>query len=284
MRTKAHNGNGRADAQGRRRGTGPYITEPQPAGATSSLALESRRQQLGAALRQIDKLLKLNKLLKEEKDLLANSLTSARQFAFHDELTDLPNRRLLQDHFDLAVAQATRQHKQVVLLFLDLDGFKDVNDANGHAIADRLLQQVGMRLKACIRGSDTACRYGGDEFVVLLPDVESRDQAIAASEKIRAQLAMPYFIDGAPLRMTASIGIATYPVDGKSFDELIQAADFAMYRNKAGTHGAALPAPPDTDLEARHRSTEHHPTEEHGLTSGQSIQTGSPATVHRTAD
>ena len=241
MSTKVLNGHSHGSVEthvgANRVGTESYAPPPQsnralPERAGSRPVPGTRLDQSSAAQRQIDALLKLNALLKEETALLAASLTTACRFAFHDELTNLPNRRLLQDHFDLAAAQGKRHHKQVLLLFLDLDGFKDINDVHGHSTGDRLLQQVASRLTACIRSSDTACRYGGDEFVVLLPDVESRDQAIAVTTKIRAQLALPYAIDGTPIRVTASIGMATYPIDGEDCRELIKAADMAMYRDK----------------------------------------------------
>lgn len=192
----------------------------------------SRAPQLSAALRQIDDLLKLNGALRTECALLAESLAKAHRFAYHDPLTGLPNRRLLADHFDQAKAQAIRKHNHVVLLFLDLDGFKAINDAIGHTAADRLLQQVALRLSSCVRSSDTACRYGGDELVVLLPDVDRPEQAIAAREKIRRELALPYVIDGTPVQATASLGMATFPTDGTDCFELIRSADQAMYREK----------------------------------------------------
>jgi diguanylate cyclase (GGDEF)-like protein len=157
----------------------------------------------------------------------------ARQFAHHDPLTGLPNRLLLLDRFKQAAARADRQHKQVGLLFLDLDGFKGINDALGHAAGDRLLQQVATRLAACIRASDTACRYGGDEFVVLLSEIEGHESAVAAAEKIRAHLATPYVVDKTAIEVTTSIGMAVYPVYGHECDDLIQVSDLAMYRNKA---------------------------------------------------
>ncbi|HEX5766075.1 MAG TPA: GGDEF domain-containing protein, partial [Woeseiaceae bacterium] len=112
-------------------------------------------------------------------------------------------------------------------------GFKRVNDEIGHLGGDRLLQQVGERLTSCIRGSDTACRFGGDEFVVLLADIGlGRRPRTKAKDKIISQLTMPYVIDGTTVRIGASIGMATYPTDGKNYDELMRFADFTMYRNK----------------------------------------------------
>ncbi|HEX7076078.1 MAG TPA: GGDEF domain-containing protein [Hyphomicrobiaceae bacterium] len=131
------------------------------------------------------------------------------------------------------MARATRQRRQVVLLFLDLNGFKAINDSLGHVEADRLLQQVGGRLTSCIRRSDTACRFGGDEFVVLLTGIERRNQAMAVINTVIVELAAPYQIDGIPVSMTASLGVATFPADGQNYHELLQAADATMYRDKA---------------------------------------------------
>ena len=190
-------------------------------------------QQLAAAQRRIDALLLETAALKHELARHAESLAKANRFAFHDELTGLPNRRLLKDHFDQAVAHAIRQHDQVLLLFLDLDKFKGINDRFGHLAADRVLKQVAIRLTSCIRSSDTACRFGGDEFVLLLPDIAGRQQAIAATDKITAQLAVPYVIDLVPVYITASIGTSVYPVDGHEYDELLRVADGNMYQQKS---------------------------------------------------
>lgn len=204
-----------------------------------------QEQQLAAASRKIDQLRKLNRALRIEKALLRDALAKANRWACHDELTGLPNRHLLRDHFNHAVARAARQHNHVVLLFVDLNGFKRINDAIGHLGGDRLLQQVAERLKACIRSSDTACRFGGDEFVVLLTDIGLEYPEAAATDKIIRQLAAPYLIDGTTIRMRASIGVATYPVDGKNYYELLRFADFTMYRNKAVAprRGEVLPQP-----------------------------------------
>lgn len=203
--------------------------------------LPAPEERLSAALRLIDELLKLNTQLKAERDVLAESLAKEHRFAYHDPLTGLPNRRLLADHFDQATAQAMRKQNYVVLLFLDLDGFKDINDAVGHTAADRLLQQVSARLLSCVRSSDTVCRYGGDELVVMLPDIDRPDQAVAVREKIRSQLALPYVIDGKSIRATASLGMATFPTDGTDCVELIRLADLAMYREKPRRTIAATP-------------------------------------------
>ncbi len=198
-------------------------------------SMNGEQRLLASALLEIDDLRKLNTELTRKCGLLAESLEQASRFACHDPLTGLPNRRLLADHFDQAAAQALRKRNNVVLLFLDLDGFKDINDAIGHIAADRLLQEIASRLVSCVRGSDTVCRYGGDEFVVLLPDIDRREQAVAVCEKIQRQLALAYVVDGTPIRATASLGMATFPADGADCFELIRRADLAMYRAKART-------------------------------------------------
>ena len=200
-------------------------------------------QRLEASIHLFDALLRQNRALRQEMATLSEALTRASRFAYHDELTGLPNRRLLRDHFDQALARATRQHRQLVLLFLDLNGFKAINDAVGHLAADRLLQQLGGRLTSCIRRSDTACRFGGDEFVVLLTDIEHRKQAIAVVNKVIVELAAPYQIDGTPVSMTASLGVATFPADGQNYHELLQAADVTMYRDKVSRRPESLRVP-----------------------------------------
>ena len=202
-------------------------------------ALAVSQQNLGAALRQIDALLEQRSQLKRDLVQLEHAVAQALRLAHHDVLTGLPNRTLLLDRFKQAVALAARQRKQVALLFLDLDGFKSINDALGHAAGDRLLQQVAARLSACIRTSDTACRYGGDEFVILLPELDGQPSAISAAEKIRAHLAAPYLVGATAIKLTTSIGIALYPVDGKECGDLIRVSDVDMYRDKS-----RAPAPP----------------------------------------
>jgi diguanylate cyclase (GGDEF)-like protein len=196
-------------------------------------ALSTSQQQVLTALRLIDTLQRRDEVLTQEVNQLAQAVAQARRFAHYDQLTGLPNRTLLLDRFNQATARAARQHKQVALLFLDLDGFKSINDMLGHAAGDQLLEQVAARLTASIRTSDTACRYGGDEFVILLPELECRESAVAATEKIRVDLAKPYFVGGTSIQVTASIGMAVYPTDGSELGDLIQQSDAGMYCNKA---------------------------------------------------
>ena len=152
-------------------------------------------------------------------------VATARHFALHDELTGLPNRTLLLDRLSQVLARAKRYDKQFALLFLDLDGFKDINDRLGHAAGDKLLQRVAERLLSSVRGGDTACRYGGDEFVLLLPEVESERRAVEVAEKIRGRLAKPYEIDGHSIALTATVGVAVYPTNGIGQVDLIGHAD-----------------------------------------------------------
>ena len=152
--------------------------------------------------------------------------------AHHDFLTDLPNRMLLSDRVANAIALARRHGKQCAVLFLDLDRFKHINDSLGHPIGDQLLQSVAQRLVACVRGSDTVSRQGGDEFVVLLSEIEHAEDAALSAEKILLALAAPHSIAENELHITASIGISIYPEDGQDAETLIRCADTAMYHAK----------------------------------------------------
>jgi diguanylate cyclase (GGDEF)-like protein/PAS domain S-box-containing protein len=152
--------------------------------------------------------------------------------AQHDFLTGLPNRMLLNDRVRQAIVLAPRHLKTVALLFLDLDGFKHINDSLGHPIGDKLLQSVAKRLVDCVRGSDTVSRQGGDEFVVLVSEMEHpEDASITASRMIQA-VAEPHNIDQHDLHVTTSIGVSVYPDDGTDAETLIKNADTAMYQAK----------------------------------------------------
>jgi diguanylate cyclase (GGDEF)-like protein/PAS domain S-box-containing protein len=152
--------------------------------------------------------------------------------AYHDALTGLPNRLLLQDRFSQAIAQADRTQTQVALLFLDLDNFKTINDSLGHAVGDLFLKEIATRLRDCLRESDTICRQGGDEFLMVLGNQDSADASTPLLNKLLSHVNAPFMVDGHELASSASIGVAVYPDDGQDFETLLQKADTAMYQAK----------------------------------------------------
>jgi diguanylate cyclase (GGDEF)-like protein/PAS domain S-box-containing protein len=152
--------------------------------------------------------------------------------AEHDFLTGLPNRKRLNERVNQAIALARRHATQVAVLFLDLDGFKHINDSLGHPIGDRLLQSIAKRLVDCSRASDTVSRQGGDEFIVLLSEVDQAEDAATAANRILASVAEAHTIDGHDLHVTMSIGMSLYPSDGADAETLIKNADTAMYQAK----------------------------------------------------
>lgn len=152
--------------------------------------------------------------------------------AQYDFLTGLPNRVLLIERLTQATGMANRNHKEVGVLFLDLDHFKDINDAFGHGVGDHLLQAIGTDIQSCVRATDTVSRYGGDEFVVLLPQIENIQNSILVAEKLLTKFAQPRFVGGHELPVTLSIGISVYPENGGDANTLIQNADAAMYTTK----------------------------------------------------
>lgn len=151
--------------------------------------------------------------------------------ARHDPLTNLPNRALFNDRLQSALARAWRE-QQLALLYIDLDGFKQVNDSCGHPVGDLMLQEVAQRIKRCVRDSDTVGRIGGDEFVVLLHDIARPEHATAVAEKIRAALERPFELAGQHLQISSSIGIASCPEHGDDNKQLIRLVDEAMYAAK----------------------------------------------------
>ena len=155
-----------------------------------------------------------------------------RHLARHDPLTELPNRALFVDRLQQAVAMAKRNRQQLAVLFIDLDRFKPVNDTYGHAVGDRLLQEVARRMLAVVRQSDTVARLGGDEFVVLLQEVASAASARRVADKLHAALRQPFVINGHPLQISSCIGLALYPEHGGDALELTKNADSAMYQAK----------------------------------------------------
>jgi diguanylate cyclase (GGDEF)-like protein len=152
--------------------------------------------------------------------------------AYHDGLTTLPNRSLFSKLLSQGISLAARQQRRLAVAFLDLDRFKQINDTLGHEAGDELLREVAARLKACVRESDTVARLGGDEFVVLLPDLSEERYAATVAQKILTAVARPFMLIGQEFRVTASIGISTYPNDGLDEQTLTKNADIAMYQAK----------------------------------------------------
>jgi diguanylate cyclase (GGDEF)-like protein/PAS domain S-box-containing protein len=165
------------------------------------------------------------KMLQEKLDHMAH----------HDELTGLPNRALFFDRIGQALAHAKRNDTGFALMFLDLDGFKDINDTYGHDSGDLLLQETARRLAGCVRDSDTVARMGGDEFAIMLLDVAVPGRIPQVADKMLTLLAAPFLLKGTECRVGASIGISIFPQDGDAVDTLMNMADMAMYRVKQGT-------------------------------------------------
>ena len=152
--------------------------------------------------------------------------------ANHDALTGLPNRNLLADRITQSLANARRYNLRVAVMFIDLDNFKFVNDSLGHALGDRMLIIQADRLHKCIRSGDTVARYGGDEFVVVVSNLEKGEDAAIVAHNIQELISRPFTIDGHEFGITCSIGISLYPKDGYDVDSLLKNADAAMYRAK----------------------------------------------------
>lgn len=202
------------------------------------------RKLLKSAQQQIQTLAERNADLQKALANVEQKEAHARHLAYHDRLTGLPNRNLLQDRFHQAMSQAERHHKPLALLMLDLDEFKRVNDKLGHGSGDKLLQAVALRLTTGIRGADTACRYGGDEFVIMLSEIDSPDIASTLAVEIGARLSEPYILDGHKIHMAVSVGVAVYPGDGRAFNDLMKQADIAMYRAKGSGHSISITEQP----------------------------------------
>jgi len=153
--------------------------------------------------------------------------------AFYDPLTGLPNRVTLLDQLPRTLALAQREERQIALLFLDLDNFKDVNDTQGHDFGDKFLKEVATRLVSCMRQSDTLVRLGGDEFVIVLSSIKNQDGASSAAQRVQSLFYTPFLIGGQHFYSSASIGIALFPNDGTDVESLLKCADAAMYHAKS---------------------------------------------------
>ncbi|MFO7786964.1 MAG: diguanylate cyclase [Halospina sp.] len=155
--------------------------------------------------------------------------------ARHDSLTGLLNRSALAENFDYATALARRHHWQVALLFVDLDNFKEINDQMGHEAGDKLLVNLSDTLQRCVRETDTVCRYGGDEFVVLLSEIKRLDHPEEMAEKLRRAVSEPGLLEGYTGNLSVSVGISVYPDEGLEMDTLLYKADREMYSRKETT-------------------------------------------------
>jgi diguanylate cyclase (GGDEF)-like protein len=178
--------------------------------------------------KRIHNMLEVRLLYKE----LAQYSRAQQELALHDALTGLPNRRLLEDRIETALQHAARSHTKAAIMYLDLDGFKAINDTYGHAYGDEILKMVSQRLLASSRKEDTVARLGGDEFMVVLGEIHSLADAQGPAAKLVEVLSEPFFINDLTLRLSASIGISIYPDDAESVDALISIADYALYEAK----------------------------------------------------
>ena len=160
-------------------------------------------------------------------------IANLAHLAEHDPLTGLPNRLLLNDRINQAIALAHRHSGKVAVLFLDLDGFKHTNDSLGHSVGDKLLRSVAKRLLACVRSPDTVSRNGGDEFIIVLQEMERPNQAAITARRVLKALADPHKVGELDLHVTASVGVSIYPDDGPDAESLIKNADTAMYQAKS---------------------------------------------------
>ena len=199
-----------------------------PVSSRGSVARTSRD-----AHREIDTLRALNAHLIRQIAVLKQREAYAQRLADRDGLTGLYNRRRMLELLDSSIADAAAHRHCVGLLFIDLDGFKAINDHRGHAAGDKLLITVAARVAGRARTGDYVCRYGGDEFTVILPRVVDLAAADQVADSIRKRVALPYRVDGTELHVTAAIGVSMYPNDGCSAAALLQRADESMYRAKA---------------------------------------------------
>ncbi len=201
---------------------------------STSDAIQRLQQVLALKDARLERLRLTNAALAEKLKVVRAELVRACEHAYHDPLTGLPNRTLLLDRLHQAITQCARKGRQCALLFLDLDDFKAVNDNYGHQAADEVLCLLAQRLQLCLRADDTFGRLSGDEFLLLLPEIRARADALEVARKVLELSAAPYPIDTHELQVTLSMGIAIFPDDGSGVESLLKSADVALYRAKAG--------------------------------------------------
>jgi diguanylate cyclase (GGDEF)-like protein len=210
---------------------------------TSPRDAKSRGRRTSAALlREIESLRAINAHLVRELVAMKAREVETQKLAERDGLTGLYNRRRMLELLEAAISDAVLQDLHVGLLFIDLNGFKAINDKYGHAAGDKILTTVATRIAARVRAGDICCRYGGDEFVVVLPGVPDPFPVSRVADAIRERVSLPYWIGNEQQQLTASIGESMYPYHGENAALLVHRADEAMYRLKSRIVRPALPA------------------------------------------
>ncbi len=184
--------------------------------------LRDREQRLEAQATEVIAIAEELAVAEKKMEFLAN----------HDALTGLPSLRLCKDRIDMAMKAARRDKSLCGLIFIDLDGFKDVNDDHGHDAGDAVLKITAKRIQSCIREVDTAARIGGDEFIIVAPGIDKPDDVAVLAERLIDDISVDFTFNSATISIGASIGIALFPTDGATSEELIQSADKAMYKVK----------------------------------------------------
>jgi diguanylate cyclase (GGDEF)-like protein len=221
---------------------------------SSGRAPASRGRRIAVAeLREIENLRSINAQLRHELAAIKSREAETKKLADRDDLTGLYNRRRMLELLEAAICDAVQQDLHVGLLFIDLNGFKAVNDKYGHAAGDKILTTVATRILARVRAGDICCRYGGDEFVVVLPGVPDPFPVSRVADAIRERISLPYWIGNDQQRVTASIGESMYPHHGENAQKLLHRADEAMYRLKARIVRPTANAPAASQLRLTRR-------------------------------
>jgi diguanylate cyclase (GGDEF)-like protein len=222
--------------------------------------LSSGERMSSGELREIESLRAINARLLHELAALKAREAETQRLADRDGLTGLYNRRRMLELLEGAISDAVLQDLHVGLLFIDLNGFKAINDKYGHAAGDKILTTVATRISARVRTGDICCRYGGDEFVVILPGITDPFPVSRVADAIRERVSLPYWIGNEQQQLTASIGESMYPYHGENAAKLLHRADEAMYRLKARIVRPTLTVPPAPDTRLTRRRNDKSKT------------------------